>query len=251
MLTYLQFNRELNKLFAQSKKVPPKNFSYRQLFNLPEPVQRYFKHVLNEGQAYISYARLKHNGQFKTAQNKDWVNIEGEQYFTVEKPGFMWKGITTMFTARDMYIADEGKLVVSLLSMLDIVNAKGASYNQGELLRWLAENVWFPTNLLPSENLQWFPIDAHTAKLTFDYKDLSLFYIVVFNSVGEIIKIETKRYIDDKKLETWVGKLSNYQEINGVLIPTDIEAAWELETGDFTYAKFHVKRIEYDKPERF
>ncbi len=38
-------------------------------------------------------------------------NIKGEQYATTEKPGFIWKGATSMFIASDMYIADKGRLV--------------------------------------------------------------------------------------------------------------------------------------------
>ncbi len=246
-----QFHKEVSELFSQSKNISNKIFNYEQLSGLPEPVQRYFKHVLKEGQPYISYVRLKHNGQFKTDQNKDWVNIEGEQYFTTEKPGFLWKGKTSMFTARDMYIADKGRLVVSLFSLVNIVDAKGEKYNQGELLRWLGESVWFPTNLLPSERLQWTPIDSLSAKLTFKHNGLSVFYIVTFNETGEITQVETKRYMGGGSLETWIGKFTDYKEMNGIIIPTTVEGIWKLKNGDYSYAKFNVKNIEYNKPEKF
>ena len=71
----------------------------------------------------------------------------------MEKPGFIWKGTTSMFVARDMYISGKGRLVVSLLSLYKIMDAKGENYNQGELLRWLGESVLYPTNLLPDERL--------------------------------------------------------------------------------------------------
>ena len=213
-------------------------------------MQRYFKHVLKDGQPYISYARITHDGQFKTGLDKDWINIKGEQYATTEKPGFIWKGTTSMFTARDMYIADKGRLIVSLFSLYNVVDAKGEQYNQGELLRWLGESVLYPTNLLPGERLQWFAIDSQTAKLTFNYNGLSLFFIITFNEIGEITQMETKRYMDEKKLETWVIKLANYKEMNGVVVPTTFEVLWRLEKGDFSYAKFNLQKIEYNKPSR-
>lgn len=246
-----QFHKEVSELFSQSKNISNKLFNYEQLSGLPKPAQRYFKHVLKEGQPCISYVRLKHNGQFKTAQNKDWVDIEGEQYFTIEKPGLLWKGKTSMFTARDMYIADKGRLVVSFFSLVNIVDAKGEKYNQGELLRWVGESVWFPTNLLPSERLQWTPIDSLTSKLTFKHSGLSVFYIVTFNEIGEITQIETKRYMGGGSLETWIGKFTDYKDMNGIIIPTTIEGVWKLKNGDYSYAKFNVKNIEYNKPEKF
>lgn len=247
----MQFKGEIKELFSLSKNISNKTFSHEQLSDLPEPVQRYFKHVLKEKQPYISYARLTHNGQFKTDIKKDWVDIEGEQYYTMETPGFVWIGKTSTFIARDMYLADKGRLTIFLFSIYKIVDGQGDKYNQGELLRWLGENVWFPTNLLPNEYLQWSPIDSNSAGLTFKYKDLSLFYTVRFNEQGEITELETKRYMNEEKLETWIGKAGDYKEINGVVIPTKIEAIWRLKSGDFNYAKFNLKNIEYDKPQQY
>lgn len=246
----IQFNKEVKELFSQSKNISKKTFSYEQLSGLPEPVQRYFKHVLKHGQPYISYAGITHDGQFKAGADKDWVNIQGEQYVTTEKPGFIWKGKTSMFTARDMYIADQGRLVVSLFSLIKVVDGKGEQYNQGELLRWLGESVMYPTNLLPGERLQWSSIDARSAKFTFNYNELSLFYIVTFNDVGEITQLETRRYMDKKNLETWIIKVADYKAMNNVLLPTTFEVLWRLEKGDFSYAKFNVKKVEYNKPEK-
>lgn len=247
----INFNKQVKQLFAESKNISDKKFSYQQLEDLPEPVQRYFKHVLKEGQPFISYIRLKHDGQFKTDLKKDWVNIDGEQYFTTEKPGFIWKGTTSMFVARDMYIADKGRLAVSLFSVYNIVDGNGEKYNEGELLRWLGESVWFPTNLLPNKNLQWTPIDSISARLTFIHDSLTISYIVTINETGEITQLETKRYVGNENLETWLGKLTNYNEMNGILIPTTIEAVWKLTEGDFSYAKFNVTEVEYNKAEKF
>jgi len=248
-IQYNRFKKEVSKLFSQSEDISNKTFNSEELEELPEPVQRYFRHVLKNGQPYISYVRLQHDGQFKTDPAKDWITIKGEQYFTTENPGFIWLGRTSMFTAKDAYIAGKGQLTVSLLSLVDIVKSRGKKIDQGELLRWLGESVWFPTNLLPNKNLQWSPIDSSNAKLTFKYNDLEVYYIVSFNDKNEIVQLKTERYMNEK-LETWIGKLKNYKEINGIIIPTSIEAIWKLETKDYSYARFNIKEIEYEKPAR-
>lgn len=248
---FIKFSKRIKELFAQSKNISDQRFYKNQLDNLPEPVKRYFNHILKEGQPYISFARIKHDGQFKSGLEKGWMNIKGEQYATTEKPGFIWKGTTTMFVAQDMYIADKGRLIVSLFSLFNIINVKGEQYNQGELLRWLGESILYPTNFLPSDKLNWFPIDDKTAKLTFDYNGLSLFFKITFNEIGEIIEMESQRYMDINKVETWVIKTSGYKELNKVIIPTTFEVLWRLEKGDFSYAKFNITEIEYDKPEKF
>lgn len=247
----LQFVKEVRQLFAGAIPTVNKIFTQQQLVNLPPPVKRYFNHVLKNGQPYIHAARIKHKGQFKPGINKDWVTIKGEQYATTVKPGFIWKGTTTMFTARDMFIGDKGRLIVSLFSLFNIVDASGDKYNQGELLRWLGESVFYPTNLLPHDNLQWIAIDEQSAKLTFNYNGLNLYFIVRFNDAGEITQLETKRYMDDTNLETWVINAANYTPFNNVLVPTDAEVLWRLPTGDVSYAKFIITTVEYNKPTLF
>jgi hypothetical protein len=251
LFRFFQFKNEVEELFAQSNNITAKIFKYEQLSDLPEPVRRYFRHVLKDGQQYISYVRLTHDGQFRAGLDKDFTDIEGEQYFTTEKPGFIWKGTTPMFTAKDMYVADKGRLVVTLFSLYNIVNGSGENFNEGELQRWLAESVWFPTNLLPSERNQWSPIDANSAKLSFKYGAVSFSYIVTFNEIGEIETMETKRFLGEEKRETWLCKMADYREINGVIIPMKAEVIWKLEKGEVSYAKFNVKKIEYDTAEKF
>lgn len=69
--------------------------------------------------------------------------------------------------------------------------------------------------------------------------------------MGEITQMETKRYMDENNLKTWVIKVSNYKEINQVIVPTSFEVLWRLEKGDFSYAKFNLQKIEYNNPEKF
>lgn len=251
LFRFFQFKNEVEQLFSESGNLSVKIFKYEQLSELPELVGRYFRHVLKDEQPYISYVRLTHNGQFKAGLDKDWTNIEGEQYFTAEKPGFIWKGTTPMFTARDMFLSDKGRLVVTLFSLYNIAGGKGENFNEGELQRWLGESVWFPTNLLPSERVQWSPIDANSAKLSFKYRSVSFAYIVTFNEIGEITQMETQRFMGDENRQNWLIKLADYQELNGVIVPMKAEAIWKLETGEFSYARFNVTKIEYDKPLKF
>lgn len=248
---FLQFKKEVKLLFEQSENISGTTFQSKMIIGLPEPVQRYFNYSLKEGEPLISFMRAKHDGQFKTGIGKKWINIIGEQYATTEKPGFIWKGTTSMFTAKDLYISDKGRLTVTLLSVYNIINASGDKYDQGELLRWLGESVMYPTNFLPSERLTWVAMNGNRAKLTFNYMGLELFFIVTYNAIGEITEMETKRYMDENNLETWVIKLSNYKELNNIKIPTSFEVLWRLDKGEFSYAKFNITEIEYGKAEQY
>ncbi len=242
----INFESNVEELLASSGAVPHQIFSYEQLEDLPEPVQRYFRYALKEGQPYISYVHVKHKGEFKTKPDGKWVNIKGEQHFTIAKPGFIWKGRTALFTAYDSFVNDKGRLTVKLFSLFKLFEAQGPEADEAELQRWLSENFWFPTNLLPNQYLQWETVDRYSAKLICNYKHLSFSALVRFNAEGQFTSIELERYMEPDRLEKWLGKASDYREYHGIMIPTSIEAVWKLDTGDYSYARFELTDIEYD-----
>lgn len=246
MNLYLKFKKQVAALYKNAENISSRTYSVKQLDGLPEPVQRYFNYVLKDGQPYISTVRVTHNGYFKTDLKKGFIKISGEQYFSTHKPQFIWKGKTTLFTARDLFIDDNGGLMVTLFNVLNVVNAKGSHYDEGELQRWLAESVWFPTNLLPSDYVKWSAIDADVAKLSFHYNAVAFDFRVRFNAIGEIIEMEGERFMTVDKKEIWVCKMANYQERNGVKIPISDQAIWRLKEGDQAYAKFEVQSITYN-----
>ncbi|MFC3560570.1 DUF6544 family protein [Pedobacter jamesrossensis] len=250
LLSNWRYKSQLYRLLSLQDRSAPKFFNFGQLSGLPLPVDKYFRLVLKEGQSYIRTIRLKHSGQFKTALDRPWIPIRGEQYYTILPAGFIWKGNTALFSARDMYIGGKGKLEVFLLDALKIVNGKGDKFNQGELLRWLAESVWFPTNFLENENRQWFAIDSKNARLKVNVYGLNLSFLVAFTQKGEIATLSTKRYMAGV-LEIWVISLSDYREINSMRIPFMAEASWKLGGKLFPYARFEILEIEYDMEFRY
>jgi hypothetical protein len=239
-------NRMINLLFDSSKNISDQVFTYDQLVDLPEPVQRYFKYSLQENQPYISYVQLKHGGQFRISPDQDWMSINGQEYFTTENPGFVWIGKVPLFSATDLFINGQGNLKVKLLSILPIVNAKGMEIDQGEMLRWLGESPWYPTALLSSEKIQWESINNDSAKVIFSYNNLTGEGIFHFNEQGQITQFNAKRYYEDS-LENWTGYYKNYQEVNGIKIPFDVEVVWNLESGDYSYAKFKINEIDFNR----
>lgn len=241
-----QTKKELRALVSVTGDISGMIYREKQLEDLPEPVQRYFKFALRDGQAYVSTVYLKHGGQFRTDLDKAWIDIRGKQYFTAEEPGFLWQGRTSLFSVRDMYISGKGRIKVVLLNLIRIVNGRGVKIDQGELLRWLGESVWFPTNLLPGPRLSWEAIDKDRARLIYHYRNHELAYLVSFDTTGAITQLETERYMGEGELETWVGRVGAYREINGMRIPMRIEAYWVLSGKEHCYARFHIEEIHHN-----
>lgn len=240
-----QLRRDVVALYAHIPNTPLRHYHEDQLEGLPAPVQRYFRHVLVEGQPYLRGLRLHHGGRFKTDLNKDWIPITGEQFVTAEPAGFIWQGTTRWFTARDAYEAGLGSLTVRLLGAVPVVRGKGPSFDEGELLRWLAESTWLPTALLPSARIAWTAVDDHSAHVTFTKADQSVSCLMRFNERGEIEACETDRNIDATTRRPWVCRYARYRRLHGVLIPTWGEADWVVDGRREPYAQFVVQELEY------
>ena len=241
-----QLRRDVRQLFAAASNGPAATYHEAQLAGLPAPVQRYFRHVLTEGQPYLRGLRLRHGGQFKTDLKKAWMAITGEQYITTDPAGFIWEGSPRWFVARDAYEAGRGSLRVRLLGAVPIVNGHGPHYDEGELQRWLAETTWLPTALLPGAGIAWTAVDEHSAQLTFTQGGQSVTCLMRFNERDEIEACEASRYFDETTRRPWVCRYARYRRWHGVLIPTMGEAAWVVDGQEQSYARFVVQELEYE-----
>ncbi|HLV10789.1 MAG TPA: DUF6544 family protein, partial [Halanaerobiales bacterium] len=151
-------------------------------------------------------------------------------------------------SGRDKYYNGRGEMLIKPLSLFTIADSKGEEIDQGTLLRYLAEMVWFPTAAI-NDYLQWEELDSHSARATMSYGDITASGIFNFNDKGEVINFIAKRYMEKDghyELETWSPVMDNYQEVNGIKIPTRGEVIWKLETGDFKWFKFAITDIEYN-----
>lgn len=260
MIFSQQIEREVKTLYSISKDVSAKTFSLEQIKNLPEPVQRYFRYSLEEGQQYVSYVKLKHTGEFRQNENQKWMPIEGEEYFTTETPGFIWIGKISFLplvwiTGIDKYLEGEGTFQIKILSIFTIADApKGKELDESELMRWLAEAPLFPTALLPSSYLHWEQVDSDSAKAIIDYGGTRVEALFHFDREGKIVQMIADRYraVDNSFVkEKWVGHYSEYAHANNMMIPWEIEVSWNTDVGNFTYAKFIIKDIQYDDPVKY
>ena len=75
-----------------------------------------------------------------------------------------------------------------------------------------------------------------------------------FNKKGEMVQMTSDRYraINNSFVkEKWLGHYSNYAPAKNMMVPWDLEVSWNTESGNFTYAKFKIKDIQYDNPVKY
>lgn len=254
-----QIEKEVKILFTNSKDISGLRYSANQINNLPEPVQRYFKYSLQENQDYISFVKLKHEGMFRQSQGQGWMPITGQEYFTAENPGFVWIGKMKPFPilwidGKDEFIDGRGNFQIKLLSLFTVADTKGNQSDESELMRWLAETPWFPTDLLPSKYLHWQSINSSSAMAVVEYGKIKASVIFSFNEQGQIVKLNADRYRainNTYSKDKWVGYYRDYTKVKDMMIPKEIEAVWDLSSGEFSYARFKITDIEYNNLSKY
>ena len=238
------------------QKIPSRIYSHHDLINLPEPVRRYAEYAGLLGTQSIKFAHLEHTGFFRTTPSEDFFPINGEEFFITQSPGFIWNGQLKInrlpIAVRDRYWNGEGNMLVQALWSFPLVNETGKEINISSLLRYLMEAVWIPTALL-GDNIQWTAIDKNTAKATITDGDISGSVIFTFNEKGAIthaITYDRYRTEGDQQVKSpWMATMRDYKAINGFIVPTKANVAWEIDGEEFVYAKFLVTNIDYTPKE--
>ncbi len=228
------------------------------LNNLPPVVQKWLIQSGVTGRAGTHTVRLKQNARLRLKEDGTWMPARVEQYFTVAKPGFIWKARVKMaplifFAGRDMYSNGRGHMLIKLFSLLKVADARGKEVDQGTLLRYLAETVWFPSAAL-SPYLKWEEAGANSARVTMDYGGISAAGVFTFNGKGEVVSFTADRYGEfngQYLLKSWTVLIKEQREFNGVRVPSRGEVVWRLDTGDFLWYQFEITEIEYNRPETY
>ena len=124
----------------------------------------------------------------------------------------------------------------------------------GALHRYLAEGVWLPTSLLPSQGILWTPIDDSTSRATLAVGEATVsldFHFGADHLVRSVYTSERARDVEGRPVPTpWQGRFAEYQERHGMRIPLAGEVEWILPEGPQPYWRGHITDIQYEYVER-
>ena len=245
------------RLEAARVPVQPQIVDFRELDDLPAPVQRYFRKVLKDGKPMVAGVYVRHSGTFNLGEMADqWKPFTSEQRVLTQRPGFDWNARIAMMPGlpvlvHDAYVAGEGILHVALFGLFSLVRLRGTSdIAKGELMRFLAEAAWYPTALLRSQGVRWGKVDDRSAEGTLTEGPISLTMLFRFNEqdlIESVLVAARGRTVGSKVIPTpWHCRVWNYAERGGMWVPLDGEVAWLLPGGAKPYWRGSITEIAYE-----
>jgi hypothetical protein len=228
-----------------------------ELDGLPEPVQRCLRAALRKGAPLVTGARARHMGTFNMGRRAArWKRFTSEQKIVTRRPGFAWDARIEMapgvhLRAHDAYVAGEGWLQAAVYGAVPVLRLRGpGELAEGELMRFFAEAVWYPTALLPSQGVAWEPVDERSAYGVLEDGGTRLALLFTFSEKGliETVRAQARGRAVDGGFEPtpWEGRFWNYAERGGMKVPLEGEVAWVLPEGPRPYWRGRLIDVSYE-----
>jgi len=205
---------------------------------LPPPVARYLRLTLGERrQPPPRLMHLTQQGLLRTDLSSDrWLDFNADHIAAPLSNSFLWNAkvrIAPLVHVRviDSLIDGVGSGEVHWMSTFEVAHASATpEVNSGSLHRFLAEAVWYPWALMPSDHLSWAPIDDTRALATLSVHGTSVSLEFRFARSGEVSGIFTParwgrfgaRYLQ----AAWEGEFRDYREFDGLLLPSEASVGW-------------------------
>lgn len=243
--------RDISKLTSYATK---KDDTIRQadIEHLPHPVRTWLLHSNVVGMPKPAIVYLKERGFMRTDINGKWMPVTAEQYFTIQPPGFVWYADVKMLPfislkGRDKFSGDGSNMLIKILGLITVANASGYKTDQGTMLRYMGEIIWFPAAAV-NPYIRWTEINDTTAQATMTYRSLTATGVFTFSKEGKFLSFSAQRYLGGgagSKLEQWYIPATAWRNIRGHNIPVKGNAIWKLNGGDFNYFKWEITDIQY------
>jgi hypothetical protein len=139
--------------------------------------------------------------------------------------------------ARDVYQEGQGQMLVKVASLITVADAKGEEMDQGSMMRYLSEMMWFPTAFL-EDNISFEAIDATSARVTLADQGKTVTATLFFDSAGRLTNFAAQRYA--------ITGAGGTFECGRRPSPATAKAVWKLARGDLEDINVTLTELRYD-----
>ncbi|MDC7231969.1 MAG: hypothetical protein PQJ58_01960 [Spirochaetales bacterium] len=106
----------------------------------------------------------------------------------------------------------------------------------------------FCPGALLDADVSWEAVDRNTVKGTLEHDGITVSAVLTIDDEGKLINfLSQDRYAagNDGSYENipWSTPVYEYKKINGLMLPSDAEAVWHYEDGDFAYVRLGVRDL--------
>ena len=219
---------------------------------LPIAVQRGLRRTGVVGREVPAAVRVLQKGQIRTRAGGRWLRFTAEEDYTLDPPGFVWNASLLLAGVRagratDSFVDGRGRMRVKLFGVATVVDASGDEMDQGSLMRWLNETMWFPA-VWATEAISWEPVNDNAAIGTVAVGGLTARAEFHFDDDGRLIDFRADRFRSvgsSFEMTPWSTPLVEHRDFHGVEVPSFGSAVWTLDHDTFEYIRIRAIDVSY------
>jgi hypothetical protein len=227
------------------------NVDEQSIAGLPSPVRQSLYRSGVVGHPVPKRVTLHQRGQILLRDR--WFPFEADEAYTVDPPGFEWQAAVRfagvpIARATDSLAGGHGRMRVRLLGLFTVVDETGPAMDQGSLMRWLNETMWFP-HVWATELVTWRPLDDTAAIGSVSTGGTSVEAEFRFDSEGRLVDFHADRYRVGEagpELIRWATPLTAHRRFAGIEVPSEGAALWAPDDGDVEYIRIRVDSVRFE-----
>jgi hypothetical protein len=180
------------------------------------------------------------------------MGFSAREEYEVDRPGFVWKAALKkagmpLGRVTDSLHDGRGRMHVRLFGMFNAVDATGPEIDQGSLMRWLNETMWFPA-VWAAGVITWENAGEDRAVGSVHAGDLTARAEFRFDVEGRLVDFQADRYRAvgaGFEMSRWSTPLTEHARFQGFELPASGSAVWHLDRGDFEYIQIRATDVRY------
>lgn len=257
-------NSSMKKLYVEEQKIMVNKdakldkqvITEDMLTDLPIPLQNYLHFTGFIGQEMPMNAEvIWRDSEIKLSPDAGWMKLRTYQYNSVESPKRLAYMKGRMFgipiEVREAVRGNHGNMLGKISGLFTIFNNSDSETVESGLFTILAEAPFVPGYIF-ADYITWEEIDEFTAIGRLQYGDFDITGTFFFNEKGEYISFVTQDRNYEKpdggyEKKKWSVEVSDYREMEGLMVPTIVSATWHLQEGEYKYWEGTISHVHFNK----
>ncbi len=249
------FKKEVKVALERQKDLHPGLITEEDLRPLPVIVQKYLRNCGVVGKSKVLNVRVEMEGKIRGNPGDPWMKLTSVQYNFFEPYTRIFyikaKKMGIPAVGLHLYKEETAFMLIKLAGLFTIADARGPEMDQGETVTVFNDMCFMAPGTLIDKNIKWEILDPTTVIAKFTNGKLSVGATLYFNEEGNLLN-----FISNDRFETTDGKVyknypwstpvKDYSLFNGFKLPSSAEAIYHHPEGEFCYAQFTIKNIEYN-----
>lgn len=220
--------------------------------NLPPVVKKYLDRAAPAQMPKPAKIMIRQQGLCRLRPDQGFSSFKSVQAYTTSPPGFVWSADMSYLPGvslrtLDWLIGRRAVFSQKWFGLVKSAQAAGPEMAASSLIRYLAEAVWFPQALRPTDRLTWEAIDSHSARAKLTAAGVTVGGVFSFDDQGRVIafRAERRRLLNGRLVATpWLVEYAGHDQISGEEVPLICRASWQTPQGKFTYRQIKLLDIK-------